>query len=79
MLSGLGAAAALAIEFDAVSWGVGGWRDDPQRIGSYRLTVPASAVRNGRNRLAFVPADRDGREARIRFWYVRLWRAAPTA
>ncbi|HVL66525.1 MAG TPA: glycosyltransferase family 39 protein [Vicinamibacterales bacterium] len=25
---GLGAAAALAIEYDAVTWGVGGWRDD---------------------------------------------------
>jgi len=51
---------------------------DPQRIGSYRVTVPASAIRKGRNRLALIPATHDGREARIRFWYVRLWKA-PTA
>ncbi|MBA3639753.1 MAG: glycosyltransferase family 39 protein [Acidobacteriota bacterium] len=50
---------------------------DPQRIGSYRLTIPASAVRSGRNRLTLRRSDREGREAGIRFWYVRV-RTAPT-
>ncbi|MDQ3487192.1 MAG: glycosyltransferase family 39 protein [Acidobacteriota bacterium] len=51
---------------------------DPQRIGSYRVTVPASAVRSGRNRLTLSPSDRDGRAARIRFWYVRVWTVPTT-
>lgn len=50
---------------------------DPHRIGSYRFTIPASAVTTGRNRLKLRPTGSDGREARIRFWYVRLW-TAPT-
>jgi hypothetical protein len=48
---------------------------DPQRIGSYRVTVPASAVRGRRNQLSLGASDQG---TRIRFWYVRVWRA-PTA
>jgi hypothetical protein len=51
---------------------------DPQRIGSYRFTIPAFAVKRGRNRLTLAPAGDDGRSARIRFWYVRLWTAPTT-
>lgn len=45
---------------------------DPERMGAYRLTLPASMIRSGRNELALIPADAEGREAKIRFWYVRV-------
>ena len=51
---------------------------DPQRIGSYRFTIPAFAVKRGWNRLTLSPAGGDGRSARIRFWYARLWTAPTT-
>jgi hypothetical protein len=51
---------------------------DPQRLGSYRVTVPASAVRAKGNGLTLMPSDGQGRETRIRFWYVRVWRAPTT-
>ena len=51
---------------------------DPQRLGAYRVTLPASAVRAKGNRLTLVPSDAQGRGTRIRLWYVRLWKAPTT-
>ena len=51
---------------------------DPQRLGAYRVTLPASAVRTNGNRLSLVPSDPQGHGTRIRLWYVRVWKAATT-
>lgn len=45
---------------------------NPERMGAYRVSVPAAAVRPARNRLALIPGERDNRPARIRLWYVRI-------
>jgi hypothetical protein len=44
---------------------------DPERMGSYTLTAPAAAVRDGANVLKLEP------DASIALWYVRLTPAAP--
>jgi hypothetical protein len=44
----------------------------PGRVGAYEVHLPASAIREGFNRLTFMPVASPGAGAGFRLWYVRI-------